>query len=120
VYVAGALVCHQRPDRSFTTAGRAWPVCARCSGIYLAAAATCLAALVLPARWRSRPDAATLRAWFGVALAPVALTWVLERAGVLALSNGTRAVSGAALGTLVALALVSLLPRPRVRPRDLR
>jgi len=37
VYLAAAQVCHQRPERSFETDGVAWPVCARCTGLYLAA-----------------------------------------------------------------------------------
>jgi hypothetical protein len=37
-YWLGALVCHQRPDRSFHTGAVQWPVCARCAGLYLSAA----------------------------------------------------------------------------------
>ena len=37
VYLAGGRICHQLPERSFHTHGVAWPVCARCSGLYLAA-----------------------------------------------------------------------------------
>src|SRR5262245_28340583 len=35
VYAAGALVCHQRPERSFYLAGAQLPVCARCLGLYV-------------------------------------------------------------------------------------
>jgi len=38
VYVAGAVVCHQKPERSFHLAGQPLPVCARCTGIYAGAA----------------------------------------------------------------------------------
>jgi hypothetical protein len=38
VYAAAAIVCHQRPERSFHTAGIQWPVCARCTGLYLGGA----------------------------------------------------------------------------------
>jgi uncharacterized membrane protein len=44
IYACGSLVCHQRPDRSLTTCGRHWPVCGRCSGLYLGAAAGVLLA----------------------------------------------------------------------------
>jgi len=37
VYLAGGRICHQRPERSFATRDVQWPVCARCSGLYLAA-----------------------------------------------------------------------------------
>jgi uncharacterized membrane protein len=39
IYVAGHLVCHQRADRSFASCGVQWPVCGRCSGLYIGAAA---------------------------------------------------------------------------------
>jgi uncharacterized membrane protein len=41
VYLAGSLVCHQRPDRSFHYNGAQLPVCARCAGLY---AGACLGA----------------------------------------------------------------------------
>jgi hypothetical protein len=44
VYAAGAVVCHQRPERSFSWGAESWPVCARCTGLYGGAA---LAALVI-------------------------------------------------------------------------
>ena len=39
IYVAGHFVCHQRPERSFASCGYQWPVCGRCAGLYLGAAA---------------------------------------------------------------------------------
>jgi len=39
VYATGSFVCHQRPERSFSLGGRQMPVCARCAGLYAAAAA---------------------------------------------------------------------------------
>jgi uncharacterized membrane protein len=48
-YAFGALVCHQRPDRSFSLAGNQLPVCERCLAIELGmAAAFALAVLVAP------------------------------------------------------------------------
>src|SRR5713226_7783128 len=38
IYGIGALICHQRPERSFHLWGAQLPVCARCAGIYLGAA----------------------------------------------------------------------------------
>jgi Predicted membrane protein (DUF2085) len=34
VYLAGGAICHQRPERSFHAGDRAYPVCARCTGLY--------------------------------------------------------------------------------------
>lgn len=33
--IFGSRICHQRNDRSFYFNGKKFPVCARCSGIYL-------------------------------------------------------------------------------------
>ncbi len=35
IYAAGSIVCHQRPERSFSYAGAQLPVCARCVGLYV-------------------------------------------------------------------------------------
>ena len=37
VYLAGARVCHQRPERSFRIGTTPLPVCARCTGLYVGA-----------------------------------------------------------------------------------
>lgn len=42
-------ICHQEPQRSFAMGGFAFPVCARCLGIYVGAAGGAL--LSLPRRW---------------------------------------------------------------------
>ena len=81
LYAAGSRICHQRPERSFHTAGVKWPVCGRCSGLYLGAPAGALAAIVM-ARRRRREMLAALRThgsfavvlfrpvWFAVASVP--------------------------------------------------
>jgi uncharacterized membrane protein len=38
VYLAGSLICHQRPERSFHLSDVRMPVCARCSGLYIGGA----------------------------------------------------------------------------------
>ena len=50
VYAAGHLVCHQRTERSFASCGYQWPVCGRCAGLYMGAAA----GVLMFALWR--PD----------------------------------------------------------------
>lgn len=42
-YAAGALLCHQLPERSFHLHGAQMPVCARCAGLYLGACVGVLA-----------------------------------------------------------------------------
>ena len=36
-YAGGALICHQRSERSFHYEGAQYPVCARCFGLYVGA-----------------------------------------------------------------------------------
>lgn len=38
IFAAGALICHQRPERSFFLDVHQFPVCARCTGLYLSGA----------------------------------------------------------------------------------
>jgi uncharacterized membrane protein len=74
-YDIGRLVCHQRPERSFASCGRAWPVCGRCSGIYLGAAAGAL--LMMVALRSGRETSRGIREWRRVLLLAAAPTAVL-------------------------------------------
>lgn len=118
VYTAGAVVCHQRKDRSFTVAGVVLPVCARCTGIYMAAAAA--AAILLTGsrrRGRSRGgqiSVAHIRALACLAVAPTALTVAYEWSSAHATSNIVRLLAGVPIGLLVAW-LVMRSARPRVQ-----
>ena len=49
--VAGYAFCHRISSRSFTIAGRQFPLCARCTGMYLGVILT-LVLLLLAGRWR--------------------------------------------------------------------
>lgn len=98
VYLLGHLLCHQRPERSFTRAGHPLPVCARCTGVYAAAPIACLVALCLPAgrlaaasRLMATPRALAVAAI--PTIATVAVEWTTGWT-----SAGVRAAAGAALG----------------------
>src|SRR4051812_38932852 len=52
LFSSAGLLCHQRPERSFSLWGTQFPVCARCAGIYAGAALGVIAELVRP-----KPDA---------------------------------------------------------------
>lgn len=110
VYEVGSRVCHQRPERSFTTAGIAWPVCGRCAGLYLSFGAA--AVLMRPLRGvRSRLARPTLRAWrtlLILALLPTMASWALERLALVGGSPAVRAWLAAPAGIAVAALLVAL------------
>jgi uncharacterized membrane protein len=94
VYAAGSNVCHQRPERSFRIAGHKMPVCARCTGLYLSAAAALPVAVLLAVPLTARGARWILL----LAALPTAITWGLEYAGVMAFGNVTRALAAVPLG----------------------
>jgi uncharacterized membrane protein len=110
VYAAASRVCHQLPDRSFASAGVQWPVCARCSGLYLAAPLGALAAW----RWRPRSSAGEDRArwWLVAASVPTALTLGVQWLGLEEPANLTRALAALPLGTMIGFVLVRTAASP--------
>ncbi len=79
VWVAGSFICHQRPERSFYAAGVQYPVCARCTGLYVAAPFGLLAVMVM-----RRRATATYRRWRSIVLVaavPTAISILLEQVG---------------------------------------
>jgi hypothetical protein len=104
-YWLGALVCHQRPDRSFHLAGAQLPVCARCTGLYVSAALGILFAWFRRSSSRAVPFGAwrSRLAWAALpTVATLAVGWWRP-----ALTSGlVRAVAavplGAAAGALLA------------------
>ena len=99
-YLIGSVLCHQRPDRSFQTAGVVWPVCARCAGLYLGAA---LGGAWVLARWPR--DASALRSVLAVSALPTAMTFAMEWSGIGPVSNAARAAAGLPFGATIAIAL---------------
>lgn len=123
LYAAASRICHQRPERSFHSAGVKWPVCGRCSGLYLAAPLGALAAASMSRR-RRRPAtgrATNRRIQKGsvtlVALAslPTAVTVLAELTGLLPVSTLARALAAMPLGAAIAFVIVRVAakrPRP--------
>lgn len=104
-YAAGSVICHQRPERSWHRCGTRWPVCARCSGLYLGAAAGALLALGGVARGTGWRRWRVLVAGAGV---PTAVLWLAEAAGLLDPGNVGRFVAALPLGGAAALWLGAL------------
>jgi len=112
VYLAGSQICHQRPERTFETAGVEWPVCGRCSGLYLAAPFGALLATAALA-WRRLPRRPVW--WLAAAAAPTALTLGLEWSSLAHVTNVGRFAAAAPLGAAVAFAVVQAAAGPRGR-----
>ncbi|HKH70176.1 MAG TPA: DUF2085 domain-containing protein [Vicinamibacterales bacterium] len=111
MYAAGAVICHQLPERSFHLAGFQLPVCARCLGIYAGATAAAsihvLGVFVTDsARWRLLSPA-TARRVFLLSALPTLVTVALERTDVWGGSNIVRATAGVVLGIGGALVVMS-------------
>ena len=105
IYACGGLICHQRTDRSVTTCGRQWPVCGRCSGLYLGAAAGVLLAATRLGRrgnwrqWRTR---------MLVAAIPTGTLWLGEVAGLGDPGTALRLALAVPLGAVTALWLSAI------------
>lgn len=110
VYALGSLICHQRPDRSFHLAAAQLPVCARCFGLYVGAAAGAIAALKGCATrtwWRGpsglRSGRYPVLRIVLVAAVPTAITWSAEVVRLWSPSNLTRFAAALPLGVAMAL-----------------
>jgi uncharacterized membrane protein len=108
VYLAASRVCHQRPERSFHTAGVKWPVCGRCSGLYLAAPAGALLGAAVLARRRYSPLRLIV-----IAAIPTAITVALEWPHLADVTNLERFVAALPLGAAIAYVLVRTAAGPR-------
>jgi hypothetical protein len=98
-YGFGALVCHQRPDRSFHLADSQLPVCARCTGLYLSAALGVVFVWWRPAA-RSAPPFPAWRRRLVVAALPTVVTMVVEWWWPAVTSPVARALAAIPLGAV--------------------
>jgi len=110
VYIVGAAVCHQKPERSFHLWGAQLPVCARCTGIYLGAALAVMLARrrepagVQPQRAALRTpaaDPARVRAVMIACAIPTAATLLFEWTTGIMPANPIRFAAGLPIGAVV-------------------
>ena len=103
IYAAGALICHQRPERSFHLDGAQLPVCARCAGLYAGVALGVLGWMVVAGVGR-RPSSrastwiARLRPVLTVMALPTLLTVMTAWLGLWDPGNLVRATLALPLG----------------------
>jgi uncharacterized membrane protein len=103
VRLVGSRVCHQRPERSFHTAGVKWPVCARCSGLYLGGAAAGWLGLVALASPRG---VRRIRSMLLAAAAPTIATMIAEVMFGAPVSNTLRFSAALPLGAVLTALIV--------------
>ena len=106
LYEMGSLVCHQLSGRSFHLWGAQMPVCARCTGLYIGAAAAALTAIRIDhVVQRQVWDRA--RELLLVSATPTAVTLIFEWLSGVTPGNWTRAAAGFPFGAIVMLIVVA-------------
>jgi uncharacterized membrane protein len=106
IYQVGSLLCHQLSERSFHFRGAQLPVCARCAGLYVGAAAAALSASRLGPT-RSRNVWNRSRMLLAVAALPTAVTLIGEWFSGHMPSHWIRAAAGLPLGAIVMLIVLA-------------
>jgi uncharacterized membrane protein len=104
IYGIGSVICHQRPERSFSIAGHQLAVCARCFGLYASGAVAALLAWAGIGRTPRRSRETLL-----IAAVPTILTVPIEWLGISPLSNAIRAVAALPLGAAAGWTFVRAL-----------
>ena len=113
VHDLASAVCHQRPERSFAVEGHPFPVCARCTGLYVSGSLGALAAWFGPGRVVRRSRDVVL-----LAALPTAATIPVEWLGLSPLSNAIRAAAALPLGAAAGWVFVRLLRSEERARRD--
>ena len=104
VHSVGAVVCHQRPERSFYWNRRRFPVCARCTGLYVSGT---LGAVIGWTGLRRVPR--YRRRILALAALPTVVTLGVEWLGLAGLSNLWRAFAALPLGGAAGWLFVRML-----------
>ncbi len=109
IYAVGGVICHQLPERSFFWDGHQFPVCARCTGLYLSGALGLMTWIGVKAVRRWKPiaiDPRTALRVLAIAAIPTAVSVAAASLSLYDGSNVTRAVLaiplGAGAGAIVA------------------
>lgn len=101
LYLSFSTICHQIPDRSFFILGYSFPVCERCSGIYLGL----LLGSLVEARFVHRSSTAR-RVWVLAACIPMLADFSLSFSGLWIGTGPVRFATGLWFGWLISALLV--------------
>lgn len=106
----GHGLCHQLPERSFVAAGIQFPVCSRCTGIYIGFVFV-VATLLWFYRGRHPRGGATAQFYVLVALGVAAMAWdgLTSYSGIRATSNLLRLVTGTLFGGSLGLVTYAMM-----------
>lgn len=101
--------CHRIPERSFFYRGTQFPVCARCTGVFLGhhSFAAFYVALILLGH-ELKPGAGSLLV-AALLMAPMAADWALQEYGGIGSTNFRRLVTGVLCGVSLAYISISVL-----------
>lgn len=98
---AGAKTgCHQMPERSFFIFGYQFPVCARCTGVFIGQAAAC----VLAGFRKILSPAISL-----FLLLIMGADWFIQRVGILVSTNFRRLITGILGGMGITFLYINLI-----------
>jgi uncharacterized membrane protein len=99
-----ALVCHQRPERSFILFGGRVAVCARCLGIYIGAAVGLLIVVARQVAWRLLLAAVSINA----------IDWLAELSGLHGNWIAARFLLGLTVGATAAMLVIASIDKIKI------
>jgi uncharacterized membrane protein len=103
IYRAFAVLCHQRPDRSYFIDGHKLAVCSRCTGLYAGFAFTLLLyPLIRSLRTTTTPPPS----WLLLAAVPLGIDFSLTFFGIWENTHTSRLLTGALLGSVAVFYVV--------------
>ncbi len=114
VYRTGAVICHQRADRSFHLSGAQLPVCARCTGLYAGAPLGAILVLIASDRRRRSLHGRWPRVVLAASAVPTLCLWAGEWAGAIHPSDLMRAGWALPLGAAISALITAALLVPRL------
>ena len=113
IYRAFAVLCHQRPDRSYFIDGHKLAVCSRCTGLYAGFVFT----LLLYPLVRSLRTTTTPRpSWLFLAAVPMGIDFSLTFFGIWENTHTSRLLTGLLLGSVAVFYVVPGLMDLSLRP----
>ena len=113
IYRAFAVLCHQRPERSYFIDGHKLAVCSRCTGVYAGFAFTLLLyPLIRSLRTTTTPP----RSWLLLAAVPLGIDFSLTFFGSWENTHTSRLLTGALLGSVAVFYVVPGLMDLSLRP----